>query len=41
MTHDVYGGGPKGALEALMHRADTPARRATVEAWIIRRDAAR
>lgn len=40
VIHDVYGGGPKGALEALLRRADTPARRATLEALIKRRDAA-
>jgi len=41
VIHDVYAGGPKGALEGLRQRADTPARRATVETWIIRRDAPR
>jgi hypothetical protein len=40
VIHDVYAGGPKGALEALRPRADTPARRATLEALIARRDAA-
>jgi hypothetical protein len=41
MIHDVYAGGPKGALEALRPRADTPAHRGTLEALIARRDAAR
>jgi hypothetical protein len=41
VIHDVYAGGPKGALEALRPRADTPARRGTLEALIARRDAAR
>ena len=40
VIHDVYAGGPKGALEALRPRADTPARRATLEALIARRYAA-
>lgn len=39
VIHDVCAGGPKGALEALRRRADTPARRAAVEEWIARRDA--
>jgi hypothetical protein len=38
VIHDVYAGGPRGALEALAPRADTPARRATLEGWIARRD---
>ncbi len=41
VIHDVYAGRPKGALEGLRRRADTPTRRASVEAWIIRRDASR
>jgi hypothetical protein len=41
VIHDVYAGGPKGSLEALRRRADTPARRANLEALIARRDAAR
>jgi hypothetical protein len=41
VIHDVYAGGPKGALEALRPRADTPARRGSLEALIARRDAAR
>ena len=41
MIHDVYAGGPKGALEALRPRADTPARRGNLEALIARRDAPR
>jgi hypothetical protein len=39
VIHDLYAGGPKGALEALRPRAETPARRASVEMWITRRDA--
>lgn len=39
VIHDLYAGGPKGTLEALRPRAETPARRATVEEWITRRDA--
>jgi hypothetical protein len=40
VIHDVYTDGPKGALEALAPRADTPARRAKLEEWIARRDGA-
>jgi hypothetical protein len=39
VIHDLYAGGAKGDLEALRPRADTPARRATLEALIARRDA--
>jgi hypothetical protein len=39
VIHDVYAGGPKGELEALRPRADTPARRGTLEILIARRDA--
>jgi hypothetical protein len=39
VIHDLYAGGPKGALETLRPRAETPARRAPVEMWITRRDA--
>jgi hypothetical protein len=38
VIHDVYVGAPRGALEALLPRADTPARRAALKAWIARRD---
>jgi hypothetical protein len=41
VIHDLYADGPRGELEALRLRADTPARRAAVEALIMRRDAAR
>ena len=41
VIHDVYAGGPEGALEALRPRADTPARRGTLDALIARRDAPR
>ncbi|HVN30894.1 MAG TPA: hypothetical protein VMT45_02815 [Thermoanaerobaculaceae bacterium] len=41
VIHDLYAGGPRGELETLRLRADTPARRAAVEALIERRDAAR
>jgi hypothetical protein len=40
VIHDVYAGGPPGALEALRPHADTPERRGTLEAMIARRDAA-
>jgi hypothetical protein len=40
VIHDVYTDGPKGALEALASRANTPTRRATLEEWIAHRDAA-
>ncbi len=38
VIRDVYTGGPKGALEMLLPRADTPVRRAALETWIARRD---
>jgi hypothetical protein len=38
VIHDVYTGGPKGALEELRSRADTPERRAKLESWIAVRD---
>ena len=38
VIHDLYAGGPKGALEELLPRTDTPARRAMLEGWIARRD---
>jgi hypothetical protein len=41
VIHDLYAGGPRGELEELRARADTPVRRAAVEALIMRRDAAR
>ena len=41
VIHDIYSGGPRGELEVLRARADTPARRATLEALIERRDATR
>jgi hypothetical protein len=41
VIHDVYTGAGSGALEALRPRADTPARRTTLAAWIARRDAGR
>jgi hypothetical protein len=41
VIHDLYADGPKGALEALRPRADTPARREGLDALIARRDAAR
>jgi len=37
VIHDVYAGGPPGALEALARRADSPLRRMQVETWIARR----
>ena len=39
VIHDVYGGGPPGALEALAPRAETLLQRRQVEAWIDRRGA--
>lgn len=38
VIHDVYAGGPKGALEELVPRADVPERRAKLESWIAVRD---
>jgi hypothetical protein len=38
VIHDVYAGGPKGTLEELLPRADTPDRRAKLESWIAVRD---
>ncbi len=37
VIHDVYAGGPPGALEAVARRADSPERRVQVETWIARR----
>jgi hypothetical protein len=39
VIHDVYADGPRGALERLGPLADTPARRAQLASWMLRRDA--